>query len=295
MLQNTTAYVGRFAPSPTGELHFGSLVAAVASFLQARQAQGRWLVRIEDIDPPREVPGSASSILQDLEQLGMRSDDEVLYQSQRMTAYRKAIETLLVQGQAYWCGCTRRDLPPSGIYPGTCRNGLAAGKAPRTIRARVGTTRIHFKDLIQGSIEEQLEDSVGDFVILRADGLPAYQLAVVVDDACQGITEIVRGADLLSSTARQIYLQECLGLATPAYAHHPVATHRKGHKLGKRHASDPIGKIPAAELVYLALKFLGQSPPKLNLDSLWVWAIKHWHLNSVPDTLELQSPTLPTR
>jgi glutamyl-Q tRNA(Asp) synthetase len=277
------AYIGRFAPSPTGDLHFGSLIAAVGSYLQARHAAGRWLIRVEDIDPPREVPGSAASILRDLERLGMTSDDPVLYQSQRTHAYTSAIEKLLLQDKAYWCGCSRKDLPASGVYPGTCRNGLAPGKQPRAVRLRVGAGTIEFTDLVQGKIEERLEETVGDFIILRADGLPAYQLAVVIDDDFQGITEVVRGADLLDSSARQIHLQQCLGLATPAYAHLPLAMHSDGKKLGKRYGADPVASLPATEALRLALEFLGQSPPSgLDLKDLWSWAIEHWQVSSIP-------------
>ena len=279
----STVYVGRFAPSPTGSLHFGSLVAAVGSYLQARHAAGRWLIRVEDIDPPREVPGSSASILCDLERLGMESDGPVLYQSHRTGAYADAIDNLLRQRKAYWCACSRKDLPASGIYPGTCRNGLARGKAPRAVRLRVDSSKIKFTDLVQGAMEESLERTVGDFIIQRADGLPAYQLAVVIDDAYQGITEVVRGCDLLDSTARQIYLQACLGLPTPSYAHLPLAMHSDGKKLGKRFGSDPVASLPAVAAISLALRFLGQSPPPgLGLEDLWPWAIEHWRADSIP-------------
>lgn len=278
-----TPYVGRFAPSPTGDLHFGSLIAAVASFLQAKHQRGDWLIRIDDIDPPREVPGSTRRILEGLTHFGMHPDGPVLYQSQRTAAYQEVIKRLLDQGKAYRCGCTRQDLPSSGIYPGTCRNGLPKGKPARTIRLRVNGSRIRFTDRIQGTIEEHLDLTVGDFVIQRADGLPAYQLAVVLDDAHQGITEIVRGADLLDSSARQIHLQRTLGLESPSYAHHPVATDHNGRKLGKRFASDPVHDMPAAAALSQALRFLGQSPPAdMALDMLWSWAIKHWRLSEVP-------------
>ena len=281
--RQSPAYAGRFAPSPTGHLHFGSLVAAVASFLQARHEKGRWLIRVEDIDPPREVPGSAAAIIHDLEVLGLRPDGPVLYQHQRTDAYHAAVENLLRDGTAYWCGCSRKDLPSSGIYPGTCRNGLANGKNPRAVRLKVNSSRIEFTDRVQGNISENLEHSVGDFVLWRADGLPAYQLAVVIDDFYQGITEVVRGADLLDSTPRQIYLQHCLGLPTPSYAHLPLALHSDGRKLSKRYSSDPVASVPAAEVIYLVLKFLGQSaPPGMELADLWHWAIEHWQLESVP-------------
>jgi len=264
-------------------LHFGSLVSAIASFLQAKHVHGKWLIRMEDIDPPREVAGSATRILHDLSQLGLNSDRPVLYQSTRTRAYESAVDTLLSEGKAFWCGCSRNDLPPSGIYPGTCRNGLASGKSPRAVRLSVKGSTIRFSDLIQGTIEENLEDSVGDFIIRRADGLPAYQLAVVVDDAFQGITEVVRGTDLLESTARQIHLQHALGLPTPAYVHHPLAIGMDGRKLGKRFGSDPVGRLPAAEVVSIALQFLGQKPSGgMELKELWSWACEHWQAESIP-------------
>jgi glutamyl-Q tRNA(Asp) synthetase len=277
------AYVGRFAPSPTGDLHFGSLIAATASYLQSKYARGQWLIRMEDIDPPREVPGSATGILRDLAQLGLHSDCAVLFQSTRTRAYESAVDTLLAEGKAFWCACSRKDLPVSGVYPGTCRNGLPPGKSPRTVRLNVSGATIGFTDLIQGRIEEGLEHSTGDFVIRRADGLPAYQLAVVIDDHFQGVTEIVRGADLLDSTARQIHLQRCLGLKTPDYAHLPLVTGADGEKLGKRFGSDPVGRLPAAAAIRLALQFLGQNPPDgMELEELWSWAKEHWQIKSIP-------------
>ena len=240
------------------------------------------MIRIEDIDPPREVAGSAKRILQDLSRLGLNSDRPVLYQSTRTRAYEAAVDALLSEGKAYWCGCSRNDLPPSGIYPGTCRNGLASG-TPRAVRLKVKGSTVRYSDLIQGTIEENLEHSVGDFIIRRADGLPAYQLAVVVDDAFQGITEVVRGTDLLASTARQIHLQHALGLPTPSYAHHPLAIGIDGKKLGKRSASDPVGRLPATEVVAVALQFLGQKPAVgIDLKELWSWACEHWQAESIP-------------
>ncbi|MBT8049499.1 MAG: tRNA glutamyl-Q(34) synthetase GluQRS [Gammaproteobacteria bacterium] len=274
---------GRFAPSPTGDLHFGSLIAAVASFLQAKSRGGTWLVRIEDVDRPREVPGSAQRILADLQRFGMVSDRPVLYQSQRTAAYEQAITRLLDGGDAYWCGCSRSEMPASGVYPGTCSRGLPAGKSPRSIRLRVPAQPIVFQDEVQGLIRENLEETVGDFVIRRADGLAAYQLAVVVDDAFQQVTEIVRGADLLDSTARQIHLQGCLGLDTPLYAHHPVATGNDQKKLSKRHAADPVATHPPEQALEQALRFLGQPAPEgMCLQNLWRWALDHWQLSRIP-------------
>lgn len=280
--------IGRFAPSPTGELHFGSLLAAVASYLQVKSSGGKWLIRIEDIDPPREVPGSATSILQDLERFGMNPDREVLYQSTRTRAYELAIKKLLHNGIAYWCGCSRSELPASGIYPGTCREGLPAGKTARSVRLRVSNKIIRFNDAVQGLIEENLAETVGDFVIRRADGLAAYQLAVVVDDAFQEITEVVRGADLLDSTARQIYLQQLMGFKTPIYAHHPVVTDAEGRKLGKRYGSDPITSLSTLQALRQALVSLDQPCPKLaGMDELWHWALGNWQMSRIPAVREL--------
>ncbi len=248
---------------------------------------------MEDIDPPREVPGSATRILHDLSRLGLNSDRPVLYQSTRTGAYESAVGTLLSEGKAFWCGCSRNDLPPSGIYPGTCRNGLAPGKYPRAVRLKIKGSAIRFSDFIQGDFEENLEHSIGDFIIHRADGLPAYQLAVVVDDAFQGITEVVRGSDLLESTARQIHLQHALGLPTPAYVHHPLAVSDDGRKLGKRFGTDPVGRLPAVEAVTVALQFLGQNPPGgMELKELWSWASEHWQAESIPrvECLRVKSP-----
>lgn len=275
--------IGRFAPSPTGDLHFGSLVTAVASFLQARHAGGRWLLRIDDIDPPREVPDSARRIIRELGRFKMTSDAPVLFQSRRGAAYQTALEWLLKRNLAYWCGCSRSDLPPSGTYPGTCSRGLPAGKKPRAVRLRVADEPIAFEDLIQGPIVENLRQTVGDFVIWRADGLPAYQLAAVVDDAFQGVTEVVRGSDLLDSTARQISLQRRLGLPTPGYAHLPVATDAHGRKLSKRLGSDPLGRLWTSHTLRRSLRFLGQPcPAGLALDETWQWALTNWRLDGVP-------------
>ncbi|HET6593289.1 MAG TPA: tRNA glutamyl-Q(34) synthetase GluQRS, partial [Xanthomonadales bacterium] len=280
--QSRQPEIGRFAPSPTGELHFGSLLAAVASYLQARSTGGQWLVRIEDIDPPREVAGSAQRILKDLLRLGLRSDLPVLYQSTRRAAYRAAADNLLERGLAFRCGCSRADLPACGVYPGTCREGLPPGRKPRTIRLVVPEKPLTFTDQIQGPISENLAETVGDFVLWRADDLPAYQLAVVVDDAFGQISQVVRGADLLDSTARQIWLQRCLGLPTPSYAHYPVVVGQDGNKLSKRLGSDPIATAVPARALEAALRFLGQPcPADLDLDSLWRWAQQHWQLSAV--------------
>jgi glutamyl-Q tRNA(Asp) synthetase len=262
------SYVGRFAPSPTGPLHFGSLVAALASWLDARRHGGRWLVRIEDLDPPREVPGAADAILRTLEAFGLHWDGPVLYQSARQEAYRAALEHLRRGAHAYGCGCTRREIAASGrpgldgpVYPGTCRDGLPAGKRSRAVRLRTEPGTIDFPDRAQGRVRQDVAREVGDFVIRRADGLFAYQLAVVVDDAHQGVTHVVRGADLLDSTARQILLQRLLGLPTPAYLHHPLVMTPQGEKLSKQAHAPPINDRDPVVALTRALAFLGEPVP----------------------------------
>jgi glutamyl-Q tRNA(Asp) synthetase len=279
---NPVPLVGRFAPSPTGDLHFGSLVSAVGSFLEAKSAGGLWLLRIEDIDPPREVAGSSKGIISELSKLGMKPDGPVLYQSNRLDAYQVAVDQLLEQQLAYPCACSRKDLPASGIYPGTCRQGISPGKHPRSIRFHTDKAQCRFIDRIQGVISESPAEISGDFIIRRADGLFAYQLAVVVDDNFQGITQVVRGADLLDSTTRQICLQKALGFETPEYMHLPVVLSDDGKKLGKRYQADPVKHQDPAYAVGRALYFLGQTPPEgLSLENLWRWAIEHWNSDFV--------------
>lgn len=263
--------VGRFAPSPTGPLHFGSLVSAVGSYCLARCGHGRWLVRIEDLDPPRVVAGAEDEILRTLECLGLFWDGEVVRQSRRGDAYEAALEQLDAAGWLYPCTCSRREILASAphlgeegaIYPGTCRAGLPAGRQPRALRMRVADEPIAFDDALYGPQRESLAASVGDFVLKRADGLYAYQLAVVVDDAASGVTEVVRGADLLSSTARQLWLYAALRLAPPSYCHLPLVLGADGDKISKRHGlavglNDPLG----GEAVFRALAFLGQPVPR---------------------------------
>lgn len=274
-------YVGRFAPSPTGPLHFGSLVAAVASWLDARAAGGRWLVRIEDLDRPREQPGAAPAILRSLESLGLYWDGDPVFQSTRSARYEAALERLRMQ--SYWCGCTRREIADSSlglasdgaqIYPGTCREGLAPGKAPRALRLNVGPEEIRFDDRVQGPQAQSIRTQVGDFVLKRADGVVSYQLAVVVDDAAQGVTDVVRGADLLDSTARQILLQRLLGCSTPRYLHVPVALNAAGEKLSKQTGAAPLSDSKAA--IAAALAFLGQPADTLAA------AIGAWEVARIP-------------
>jgi len=258
-------YVGRFAPSPTGPLHFGSLVAALASYQEARVSGGRWHVRLDDLDQPRARPGAADEILRALELLGFEWDGPVLAQSSCIEQYRVVLDQLMRHGLAYPCACTRKELEDSAlaidgarIYPGTCRPGLAPGKAARALRLRTHSTPIGFADAIQGWVEQRVEQEVGDFVLRRADGIIAYQLAVVVDDMDQGVTHVVRGADLLESTARQIHLQRLLGAPTLRYAHVPVALNASGEKLSKQTGARPLDlSDPKAELLR-ARRFLGQ-------------------------------------
>jgi len=275
-------YIGRFAPSPTGELHFGSLVAAVGSWLQARRHGGRWLVRVEDLDPPREVPGSAGRILDELERFGMTPDGAVVHQSERQEAYDQALERLHTAGLLFPCACTRKELP-NGPYPGTCRDGLPPGREGRSLRVRVRDETISVRDRVQGELRENLAHSCGDFVVQRADGLTAYQLAVVVDDAWQGVTEVVRGADLVGSTPRQVYLQRALGLPTPHYLHLPVVRDPEGRKLGKRFGSDPVAALPTLDALGSALAFLGHPAPSHDrLQQRWDWALAHWDPTRIP-------------
>jgi glutamyl-Q tRNA(Asp) synthetase len=280
----TRSYRGRFAPSPTGVLHFGSLVAAVGSYLQARASNGRWLVRIEDLDPPREVPGAAKDQLHTLRHFGLISDEPVIWQSQCKTRHQRALALLLASGQAFACGCSRADLPASGIYPGTCREGIAPGKQPRSVRLKADNRDIHFEDAVRGSCMQNPGQQSGDFVIRRADGLIAYQLAVVVDDAAAGITEVVRGADLLDSTARQILVYQALGMPAPSYVHLPLVVDEQGRKLSKSEADDPIRKQRPQTALSLALRALGHPPPDTcrSLDSLWHWAHLNWQIEQVP-------------
>jgi glutamyl-Q tRNA(Asp) synthetase len=267
-------YIGRFAPSPTGPLHMGSLVAALASWLDARAAGGRWLVRIEDLDRPRCVPGAAQAILDDLERLGLHWDGEVVYQSARTDLYRQAIDRL--RRDTYWCGCTRREIADSSlglasdgahIYPGTCGAGTA--RAPRALRLKTSSAVIAFEDRVQGPQQQVLERDIGDFVLHRADGPFAYQLAVVVDDAEQGVTDVVRGADLLDSTPRQIYLQRLLGLPAARYLHVPIAVDARGEKLSKQTGAAPIDATVGT--LRKALRFLGQPDAMTVAEAMRNW------------------------
>ena len=291
--QSPKRYRGRFAPSPTGPLHFGSLVAAVGSFLQAKSRGGEWLVRMEDLDPPREAPGAAADILRTLEAFGLHWDGEVIYQSRRHGVYQAALEKLKSLDAVYPCSCSRREIADSSIkgvdgpvYPGTCRDGVARERAPRAWRVKVDGQQVDIVDVVQGKLARDLAVDFGDFVVRRADGFFAYQLAVVVDDAEQGMTEIVRGADLLESTPRQIHLQRLLKLSTPDYLHLPVALNEKGEKLSKQTLAAPLDPARPLPVLLQAMRFLGQEvSPELaegSLEDFWHWAVGNWEVRRVP-------------
>jgi len=288
-----TNYRGRFAPSPTGPLHFGTLVAAVGSYLEAKSHDGEWLVRIENLDTPREISGASSEILRTLESLEMEWDHDVVYQSERNSVYQTTLAILDEYGVIYPCTCTRREIADSSItgvsgpvYPGTCRSNLLNKKQIGALRVITDNSLVKFKDALRGQISQRLESETGDFVLRRADGIYAYQLAVVVDDAKQGITHVVRGADLLDSTPRQIYLQKLLGYPTIKYMHLPVVVNNQGKKLSKQNLATPLDiSNPVAQLI-ATVSFLGQEPPtellKNSISSFWEWAIKNWCPEKIP-------------
>lgn len=288
-------YRGRFAPSPTGPLHFGSLVAAVGSYLDARANGGEWLLRIEDVDGPRTLPGAAEGILRTLEGFGFEWDGEVVVQSHRVDLYHGALLRLQADGSVYPCACSRSEIAAATrttaidgglLYPGRCRGGLAAGKAARAWRLRVPDQEFSFIDRIQGPSRQNLARDVGDFVLLRADGQYAYQLAVVVDDALQGVNAVVRGVDLLDSTARQMWLQQCLGLPTPSYAHLPVVVNALGEKLSKQTLAAAVVPAGGSAVLASALQFLGHALPgelrAAPLAEFWSWAVPAWSMARVP-------------
>lgn len=297
-MNNTASYVGRFAPSPSGPLHFGSLVAAAASYLQARRADGRWLLRIEDIDPPREQKGATESILLALELYGLEWDGDIIYQSASRDRHLDAVESLESQQLAYRCGCSRRDLaevpvgPLGTIYPGTCRLGSPQGDS--AIRVLTTDQDIAFDDALQGPQLQRLQSESGDFVILRRDGLIAYNLAVAIDDADQGITEIVRGFDLLDSTPRHIYLQQLLGLSMPGYMHIPVVENAAGQKLSKLTGAPALPTREPRPVIIHALQALGQ-PAEADLAAcsvaeIWRWAISNWNPQALYGRRSITAP-----
>ncbi len=288
----TAQYRGRFAPSPTGPLHLGSLVAALGSWLDARSQHGQWLVRMEDLDRPRVSQEHADDILRTLERFGLDWDGPVLYQGQRDDSYQTALEQLLSRDMLFSCTCTRRELADSTpgidgpVYPGTCRGSPALRPQKHALRVKVDTREWSFTDRVQGEHRQVLSRDVGDFILRRSDGLFAYQLAVVVDDAEQGITDVVRGADLLSSTPRQIYLQQLLGYPTPRYAHLPVLTSDAGDKLSKQNHADPITAFQPEMALATCLQLLGHDPPaglpENGKTALLAWAVEHWQIARIP-------------
>ena len=285
--------VGRFAPSPTGPLHFGSLLAALASYLDIRARNGRWLVRIEDLDPPREQPGAADSILHTLEAFGLYWDGPVVYQSQRQALYRAALEQLRRQNDAYACNCSRKQLRLRGVqgYDGHCFKHPPASTEDCAFRVPHPKGEQQFEDRIQGRRQYHWHHHEGDFVVFRRDGLFAYQLAVVVDDAEQGITDILRGSDLIDETPHQLLLQERLGYHTPTYAHIPVITNAAGQKLSKQNLAPAIGTEERQTLLFQALSLLGQQPPtelqSADVETLLHWGVCHWNIARVPAVLTL--------
>lgn len=278
--------IGRFAPSPTGSLHLGSLLTAVASYLHARASGGEWLVRIEDLDQPRCPPGAAATILATLDHHGLWWDGSVTYQSERLALYRTKLEQLRSAGHTFACTCSRSQLNDAEVYPGTCRDRVGHLHASHSIRLRVPAETCELDDEVQGRHVAHLDKDVGDFVILRRDGIFAYQLAVVVDDMAQQITQVVRGADLFDNTPRQLLLFRLLGAAAPRYAHVPVLTDRLGHKLSKQSFASSVESHQPSDNLRLILALLGHEPPKILTHAapreLLAWATAHWSLPRVP-------------
>jgi len=302
-MNKSAPYRGRFAPSPTGELHFGSLIAATASYLQARVNKGEWLVRIEDIDEIRTIAHSDLHILQALEQLGFEWDGDLIYQSQRKSLYQDYLDSLIEAKQVFACDCTRRQLRQKAeqqnldlavypaVYPGICRNKSLPLTAQLAQRCLTTSTDIRFIDQVQGNYEVNLAQDCGDFIVKRRDGFFAYQLVVVIDDAEQGITDIVRGADLLSSTPQQIYLQQLLNLAPVNYAHLPVAMQKNGNKLSKSHQDLAVRHQNPAEILCSVLTYLQQSPPPelalSKVNEIWQWAFENWEISKISPRREI--------
>lgn len=276
------------------------MVAAVGSYLDARNRGGEWLVRIDDLDPPRSVPGAAEAILRTLERHGLQWDGPVAWQGGRAPVYREAVARLQALGIVFACACSRRDIEdaPAGIdgpvYPGTCRSGLPAGRAMRSLRLRTDDAGIAFADALQGVVRQRLASDVGDFVLWRSEGIAAYHLACVVDDAEAGITDVVRGADLMASTPRQICLQRLLGLPTPGYLHLPVAINAAGEKLSKQTLAPPVDTARPQEVLVQVLRFLRQQPPRgletAELGDVWAWAVPNWRRDRLPAARTLPLP-----
>jgi len=299
-MQKPPVYRGRFAPSPTGPLHFGSLIAAVGSFLQARSRQGEWWLRIENIDPPREAAGAIDAILYSLEAHGLVWDGQVQYQQQREERFAAALDEIRQTGRLYLCSCSRQQIANdtgqrSGplIYPGTCRHKPPVDHGPHAKRVNTQNSTIQFEDTLQGEQYVNLETESGDFVLQRSDGLFSYQLAVALDDVEQGMTEVVRGSDLLDSTPRQIFIQQLLGFTPPRYTHLPVAIDPvTGQKLSKQNHAPALIDSQATRNLWQVLDFLGQHPPvelrQTSVEEFWSWAIPHWQLSAVPRCMAIQ-------
>jgi glutamyl-Q tRNA(Asp) synthetase len=289
-------YRGRFAPSPTGPLHLGSLIAALASFLDARSHHGKWLVRMEDLDPPREEPGAARQILHSLQRHGLHWDEEVLWQSRRGAAYSGALRQLAAGNHLFLCACTRQMLGANGCCCRDCQRRQAGIKGPFATRIIVpGDCRIRFLDRVQGRLEVALGEELANFIVKRKDGLDAYQLAVVVDDAWQGVNQVVRGSDLLDSTPRQIFLQSLLGYSTPCYSHLPVITDDSGQKYSKQNHAPPLDDNLAPDNLRAALRFLHQSEPPTDLvevNQILDHAIGEWSMRKIPATLSLTAASI---
>ncbi|PRB79854.1 tRNA glutamyl-Q(34) synthetase GluQRS [Pseudomonas sp. MYb185] len=291
-----SAYTGRFAPTPSGYLHFGSLLAAVASYLDARHHQGHWLVRIEDLDTPRNIPGASEHILRTLEAYGLHWDGEVVRQSERLVLYQDVIDHWLSTGQAYHCDCSRREIiAHDGVYPGTCRERQLPAASDHAVRVKVSPQELGFDDRLQGRFSQNLASSSGDFIVRRRDGIIAYQLAVVVDDIAQGVTDIVRGADLLDSTPRQLWLYRLLQQPAPRYLHVPLIMRHEGEKLSKRLGSTPLEPEQASATLHRALRILTPQPPA-ELGAAPVaeqlqWAIAHWQPQRLPAVRQILEST----
>lgn len=297
------SYRGRFAPSPSGPLHFGSMIAAIGSYCDARAHGGSWQLRIDDLDPPRTAPGAVDAILRCLEAHALEWDGPIVFQSRRGDAYHAAVHRLREAGRVFPCACSRKEISEIAqaggeepVYPGTCRNGLPPGRPARALRVAAQDVSIAFDDLLQGRIEQHLAREVGDFVVYRADHVYAYHLACVVDDAEEGVDHVVRGADLLDSTPRQIYLQRLLGVPTPRYLHLPVALGASGQKLSKQARARPVDATQAAAVIRAVAAFLGQRPPpELECSApaeALRWVVSHWSRERLPASRAI---TLPDR
>ena len=286
-------YRGRFAPSPTGDPHLGTLIAAVASYLQARVNDGEWLLRIEDVDTSRRVQGADDAMLRTLDRFGFEWDGEVIWQSRRNACYKQALDQLIDDDRVFPCTCSRKLLAQTaaettGVYPGSCRAKKLPCAHEHALRLRAPAIDIGFEDAVIGEYRQALATDCGDFVVRRRDGLFAYQLAVVVDDALQGVTEVVRGADLLDSTPRQIYLQQCLAYSQPAYLHVPLMLGHDGHKLSKSEGAAALNPDRPVPSLHAALHHLGQQPPAelvhAGAADIWQWAEENWCIAHIPTT-----------